>query len=175
MLDENPFIMDHASIFAALASNTSLTKLSMSNAGLTARTVGDLAEALEVNTALRELNLSKNNLQVIGAHALADGLAKNHSIRVLDVSWNAIGVVGLQAILDSLNGRPVRLNLTCNNISIIEVPGMHRDVSRMSLSSLSELLAQLHAIFVSSSHTDPECHTHASLIYPTVTTRLPAD
>jgi hemoglobin len=120
ILDENPMLMDHTSIFVALTSNTTLTSLSMSNAGMSAGSAIDLATALGTNITLASLNLAKNNIQYLGAHALADALQDNRSIRSLDVSWNKIGKVGLQLILDSLSGRRVKLNLTCNGVPTFE-------------------------------------------------------
>ena len=83
----------------ALRSNGTLTRLVLTDNGLTNAGAGELASALRTNSALTYLGLRDNEITDDGAEALAAALEANGTLRTLEVGYNAIGAAGAAALL----------------------------------------------------------------------------
>jgi Ran GTPase-activating protein (RanGAP) involved in mRNA processing and transport len=61
-----------------------------------------LAEALAANTTLTSLTLSDNYIEVEGAKALAEALVQNKSLAELSIKGNELGDEGVDALATAL-------------------------------------------------------------------------
>ncbi|KAJ3064122.1 hypothetical protein HDU98_000149 [Podochytrium sp. JEL0797] len=81
------FTMAHGGAIAeALAENTHLKELHLSNCNLNTATATDLAAALRINASLLILNLENNAIAPLGIKHLAESLAVNSSLTELRLS-----------------------------------------------------------------------------------------
>ena len=85
-----------AALAAALANNTTVKTVNVTQAGIGEEGAGVLAEALAVNTALRSLNLFGNRIGDGGARALArcvldPAASESTTVTTLNLEGNGIG------------------------------------------------------------------------------------
>ena len=90
------------------------TELDMSGKEIGTVNVSPLMEALKTNTSLTKLNLSNNKIKEVAA--LADAVGENTSVTALDLSSNEIVDVAALADMLTSNGSLVSLNLGGNQI-----------------------------------------------------------
>ena len=101
-----------------LKSNTTLTVLNLSYSGIGGAGAAGLAEALKSNTTLTVLNLSYNGIGDAGTAGLAEALKSNTTLTVLNLSYNSIGGAGAAGLAEALksNATLTVLNLSHNGI-----------------------------------------------------------
>ncbi|KAI8841512.1 hypothetical protein BJ741DRAFT_594453 [Chytriomyces cf. hyalinus JEL632] len=86
----------------ALASNTHLTELDLSNTRTSTAAAIELAKALEKNCTLRVLNLERNLIGPQGIQALAASLAANKTLKVLQLDGQYLDMdTNTEAVLAS--------------------------------------------------------------------------
>ena len=107
-----------AAFSQALAVNTSLTTLYLSQNSIGAEGATSLSQALAVNTSLATLDLSVNGIRPEGAISLSQALAVNTSLTTLYLSQNSIGAEGATSLSQALavNTSLTTLNLSRNSI-----------------------------------------------------------
>ena len=92
-------IVDCAPILAqAMAANSTVTKLNLSENEIGDSGAAALAKAVEVNSTLAELYLLSNKIGDSGAAALAKAVEINSTLAVLSLSSNGIGESGAAAL-----------------------------------------------------------------------------
>ena len=110
---------DGAVILAhAMATNSTVTHLRLSNNGVGDSGAAALAKAVEINSTLTELDLSDNRIGDSGAAALAKAVEINSTLTELDLSHNRIGDSGAAALAKAveINSTLTELNLLGNEI-----------------------------------------------------------
>ncbi|XP_068756025.1 protein NLRC3-like [Montipora capricornis] len=107
-----------ASLSQALAVNTSLTTLDLSYNSIGDEGAASLSQALAVNTSLTTLDLSDNSIGNAGATSLSQALAVNTSLTTLNFRDNSIGNAGATSLSQALavNTSLTTLRLVCNPI-----------------------------------------------------------
>ncbi|XP_068738348.1 protein NLRC3-like isoform X2 [Montipora capricornis] len=106
------------SLSQALAVNTSLTTLDLSDSSIGADGVTSISQALAVNTSLTTLDMSHNSIGAEGATSLSQALAVNTSLTTLNLSANFIGAKAATSLSQALavNTSLTTLNLSVNSI-----------------------------------------------------------
>ena len=120
-----------AAFSQALAVNTSLTTLNLSDNYIGAEGAFSLSQALAVSTSLTTLNLSDNSIFDEGATSLSQALAVNTSLTTLDLSLNYIGAEGAFSLSQAL---AVSTSLTTLDLS-------ENSIGDEGATSLSQALA----------------------------------
>ena len=120
-----------AAFSQALAANTSLTTLDLSQNSIGDEGATSLSQALALNTTLTTLTLSQNSIGTEGATSLSQALAVNTSLTTLHLSWNSIGAVGANLLSQSL---AVNTSLTTLTLS-------HNSIGAEGATSFSQALA----------------------------------
>ena len=112
---DSPYI-EHFS--EALAVNTSLASLCLSENEIDHYDAGLISDALTVNTTLTNLDLSGNKIGPSGAGSLSKALTVNTTLTDLNVKFNAIGNSGAELFFQALkvNTTLTNLSLRANNI-----------------------------------------------------------
>jgi len=119
-LDGNKLTLADGKLAAAIAKNTTLKELWLSNNAISDKGAKHLADALKTNnTSLQRLYLGSNNIGDEGAKYIAEMLAVNETLQKIDLSYNKIGDKGAQSIASSLvvNTSVRAVNLNHNNIN----------------------------------------------------------
>lgn len=135
------FVRDEAGLsgFArALAVNTTLTSLNLSENRLGLQGIQALLPGVAATTSLLDLDLSRNNITGEGAEKLAEVLSANVSLTKLDLRLNQIGMLGAIALAPavasgchSLCGLDLRFNnISSNNGNDLEGETALRDAIR---------------------------------------------
>ena len=105
----------------ALATNTMIGMLSLTDNGLGDDECKELSKALKMNTTLTEMDLYGNLIGDIGVTALSEALKVNASIQGINLSLNQIGDAGASALAEAL-----KTNKTINQITLGMNPGFNR-------------------------------------------------
>ena len=102
----------------ALAVNTKLTSLRLSENEIDVYGAGLICDALTVNTTLTGLDLSDNKVGPSGADNLSKALTVNTTLTNLNLKFNAIGTSGADLLSQALklNTTLTSLSLRANNI-----------------------------------------------------------
>jgi hypothetical protein len=101
-----------------LRSNTTITKLYLSNNGIGDSGVLYLVEALQHNTSISQLHLDSNSIGDQGAKALFNFLKDNKRITTLSIHSNFLGDAGALVIADCLKENTTLTTLYLSNNSI---------------------------------------------------------
>ena len=109
---------DVASLFQALAANSSLSKLRLYGFWIGNSGVASLSPALVKNSSLIHLDLSWNCVGGSGAESLSNALLENSSLTHLELKWNDIGNSGAESLSKALtnNSSLTHLDLRRNRI-----------------------------------------------------------
>lgn len=102
-LSDNELTLADRKLTNAIAKNTTLKRLDLSNNNINIEGVKHLANILKENKTLQEINLAGNNIGDKGAKCLADMLAVNKTLQVIELNLNDIGDEGAQSIAASLS------------------------------------------------------------------------
>ena len=122
-LSRNPIQDDEdglSHLCQALATNTSLVELNLSNCKLHQASGPALRHMLETNKTLTALNLSRNpSISEDNVAIIAEGLRNNHTIKCLNLCWCGIHDTGMKSLADCLmvNDSLEELDLWNNTIS----------------------------------------------------------
>ena len=120
-----------AAFSQALAANTSLTTLDLSQNSIGDEGATSLSQALALNTSLTTLTLSQNSIGAEGATTLSEALAVKTSLTTLHLSWNSIGAEGATSLFQAL---AVNTSLTTLTLS-------HNSIGAEGATSFSQALA----------------------------------
>ena len=101
--------------FQALAFNSTVLSLKLSDWHFSTKVLNSLAEALRVNTSLSSLDLQSNLINWDGAKALAEALRCNTSLSFLKLSSNNIGDWGTNSLAQALKVNTSLSSLTLHN------------------------------------------------------------
>lgn len=95
----------------ALLSNTTVTRLDLSNNQITARGVEFLADLLQTNTTIQHVNLAGNRVNDDGARMLTKCLETNNTVNIVELEENPITEHCLAEVyyLLRINSGPLRL------------------------------------------------------------------
>jgi len=105
-------------LISALACNTQLQKLDLTQNGLGSLGAQKLQQALEKHPTLQELCICNNHIGCAGAAHVAELLKLNTTITALDLAENSIGNQGMMSLLQGLAANSVLqwLSLQHNHI-----------------------------------------------------------
>lgn len=106
---------------AILSSNTSVTKLDISNTGLDNEGVAEICKVLKRSSSLTALNVARNHFGSRGAKALEEALDETSTLVDLDVSRNALGYRSIRALQHKCSHRKsgccaIRVNVAGNYV-----------------------------------------------------------
>ena len=101
--------------FQALAFNSTVSSLKLSDWHFSTKVLNSLAEALRVNTSLSSLDLQSNLINWDGAKSLAKALRINSSLSFLKLSCNNIGDEGTNSLAQALKVNTGLSSLTLHN------------------------------------------------------------
>ena len=122
---------------AGLATNKSLTKVTLDGNPCEAALVGD---ALKTNSVLRYLDIATCDIRSEGAVLLADGLATNKSLINLFLYGNPIGDIGAASIGDALKTNSVLMGIDISDCKITSQGCIHIAEGLSNNSTLQRLL-----------------------------------
>jgi Ran GTPase-activating protein (RanGAP) involved in mRNA processing and transport len=124
----------------ALALNTTVTFLGLSDRGLVAADVNKLAGMLERNKTLTTLHLTNNNLGDNGARRLAAALGRNRTLKVLKLTMNVVGADGCRHLAAALERNSTLRELDLQGNSIEDNGACHLAAALERNSTLTVLL-----------------------------------
>ena len=122
---------------AGLATNKSLTKVTLRENPCEAALVGD---ALKTNSVLRYLDIAGSDITSEGAVLLADSLATNKSLINLNLFGNLIGDIGAASIGDALKANSVLMFINISDCKITSQGCIHIAEGLSYNSTLQELV-----------------------------------
>ena len=130
----------------AMATNSTVTRLSLSEIGISDSGAAALAKAVEINSTLTELNLSLNAIGDSGAAALGEAVEINSTLTQLRLFVNEIGESGAAALAKALeiNSTLTQLYLSGNGIGESGAAALAKAVEINS--TLTELHLSLNGI-----------------------------
>lgn len=146
---------------AALLTNTSITELHMGFNSIQNEGADAIAHAIAKNCTLTELRLRNNSIGPSGAVAIATALKSNTSITVLDISSNGIADDGAFALADALlvNCTLKVLYVYNNNIGDDGVAAIARAVMR------NTTLEELYGVDLAASFSALHIPSHVSALH----------
>ncbi|KAI8807483.1 hypothetical protein BJ742DRAFT_811792 [Cladochytrium replicatum] len=99
---------------SALANNTHLKHLNLSNTKLQTQTAIEIAEAMKTNRSLQVLNLEENQVGPAGIKALAEMLKENTSLLELRLAQqrNPFGTEAEQTLMESMQRNETLIRFT---------------------------------------------------------------
>jgi Ran GTPase-activating protein (RanGAP) involved in mRNA processing and transport len=122
-LQKNRITLADGRFTTALASNTSLQKISLPDNNISDEGVRRLAGSLKVNNTLRCIDLSGNLISKVGAKFLAEALMVNKLLEDMNLRTNSIGAKGVLSLATALkvNKTLKSIDLSGNQISKVGV------------------------------------------------------
>ena len=97
----------------ALAANTSLLDLDLSDNRLKDNGASLLSQAIEQNQSLTTLSIQNNGITELGAEQLAKAFAKHVSLTSINAGGNNLKSLGVEHLSKSLSPQLKSLNLSC--------------------------------------------------------------
>jgi len=117
-LSNNLITLADGRFTSALASNTSIRKISLQSNRIGDEGVQSLCAALKINNTLRSIILNGNQISKVGTQFLADALMLNNTLNFINLNCNQISKVGAKFLAEALmvNASLLSINLSSNKI-----------------------------------------------------------